>query len=822
MFSAAGTRLVSRALRRTCSQMTQKRGEHRSPILHADQYRSLFERSLDALYIGTPEGRIIEVNQAWLDLFGYSREELPALQAADLYADPEDRVDFARRMAEAGHVQDEVWYRRKDGSVFLCQRNQIALTDETGNVIAFQGINRDVSQIRRAETALRENEQKYRALFEQSLDAIYITTPDGESVEANQAWLDLFGYTREDLATLNAAEIYADPVDREAFVQRMEQTGFVRDEVRYRRKDGAIFDAERAVAALKDPSGQANLFQGVIRDITARKRSDEALRQSEQRNRSIIQVLPDIIMRLNAEGAFLDVIASASHELAIPHDQIAGKTIADILPEADASRAMSALRETLRTNSSQAVEYQLTIDSVESWYEARFSPSGDDEVVALIRNMTERKNAEQALAESERRYRELFEHSMDAISLVSPGGLLLAANKAWLRLFGYGDEDVGVANVEELYVDPQDRTRLLEALADRGELVDDEVRLKRRDGTVMDCLRTVVVRSDTQGAIIGDQSVIRDITARKQAEAALRESEERFRSLFEQSLDAIYIGRLDGTIVDVNQAWLDLFGYSRDELPRISMVDLYVDPADRAIFLRRMKTAGEVHDEVRLKKRDGTEFDCERTAAIRRDRRGVVPVFQGIMRDVTQRNRDRAELERLARFDTLTGLMNRRTILEKLDEWIAHQDRYGGALSVLMLDLDHFKKVNDVHGHAAGDTVLATSAQLLVENTRRADVVGRHGGEEFLIILPHTDAAGAAVIAKRIRSAMENTPFLVQEEVRLRVTTSIGVAERGQKETANRLLARADAALYNAKRSGRNRVEIAPPPSHEQAPATMD
>jgi len=800
----------------------EKPRKQRPSTTATDQYRVLFERSLDAHYIGTPEGHIIEVNQAWLDLFGYTREELSDLQAADLYADPADRDDFARRMAETGQVQDEVWYRRKDGTVFLCQRNQVALTDDTGRVIAFQGINRDVSQLRQAETALRENEQKYRALFEQSLDAIYITTPDGASVEANQAWLDLFGYTCQDLAGLNAAAIYADPVDREAFVRRMQQTGFVRDEVRYRRKDGTIFDAERTVAALKDPSGKVNLFQGVIRDITARKRADEALRQSEQRNRSIVQVLPDLIIRLNAQGEFLDVIASASHKLAIPRDQIAGKTIADILPADDASRAMSALGEALRTNSPQAVEYPLELNSNESWFEARFSPSGDDEVVALIRDVTERKNAERALADSERRYRELFEHSMDAISLVSPGGLLLAANQAWLQLFGYEDRDIGVANVEAVYIDPQDRTRLLQALADEGELVDDEVRLKRRDGTVMDCLRTVVVRRDAHGAIIGDQSVIRDITARKQAEAALRESEDRFRSLFEQSLDAIYIGRLDGTIVDVNQAWLDLFGYSRDELPRITMVDLYVDAADRAHFLSRMQSAGEVHDEVRFKKKDGTEFDCERTAVTRRDHHAEVPVFQGIMRDVTQRNRDRAELERLARFDTLTGLMNRRTALEKLDEWIAHQDRYGGALSVLMLDLDHFKKVNDVHGHAAGDAVLMTAAQLLTKSVRQADVVGRHGGEEFLIILPRTNAAGSAVIAERIRTAIGNAPFSISESVRLRVTTSVGVAERAGGETANRLLARADAALYDAKRSGRNRVRSAPSSGHEPAPATVD
>jgi len=532
---------------------------------------------------------------------------------------------------------------------------------------------------------------RFRALFEQSMDAIYIVAPNGETVEANQAWLDLFGYSRNELPTFRAIDLYANPLDRDDFLRRIAETGFVRDEVRFKRKDGSEFDCERTVVALKDASGDVVAYQGVNRDVT------------------------------------------------------------------------------------------------------------------------ERKQAELALRESERRYRSLFENSMDAIYIGAPDGTVIDVNQAWLNLFGYDRHDLPGLDASVFYADPADRTDFIRRMNETG-YVQDEVRYRRKDGTVFDCQRVQTAIKDETGKVVAYQGINRDITARKQAEAALRESEERFRSLFEQSWDANYIGSPEGAIIDVNQSWLDLFGYSRADLSHITVLDLYADPADRGPFLRRMTAEGRDKDEVRYRKKDGAVFDCERTVVARKDDQGRTIAFQGIFRDVSQRNRDRAELERLARFDVLTGAFNRRSILEKLGEWVRHVTRYKGHLSIVMLDLDHFKQVNDTYGHQVGDRVLADTAGILRRSVRQTDFVGRYGGEEFLIILPRTDAAGATVMAERTRAIVQGTTMHDAEGGVLGVTASLGAAEWSDDDDEDALIRRADTALYRAKEAGRNRVEVAPLP----------
>lgn len=178
-----------------------------------------------------------------------------------------------------------------------------------------------------------------------------------------------------------------------------------------------------------------------------------------------------------------------------------------------------------------------------------------------------------------------------------------------------------------------------------------------------------------------------------------------------------------------------------------------------------------------------------------------------IQRELEKKN---AELERLAYYDTLTGLLNRRAILEKLDEWLQQVRRYRDRLSVVMVDLDHFKHVNDTLGHRTGDRVLADVAGLMRRSVRQADFCGRYGGEEFLVILPQTDVAGAAVMAERMRAAVEGTPMHAPGAGTFKVTASFGAAEFCDGDDEDLLVGRADAALYRAKERGRNRIEIAP------------
>jgi diguanylate cyclase (GGDEF)-like protein/PAS domain S-box-containing protein len=531
----------------------------------------------------------------------------------------------------------------------------------------------------------------YHSFFELSTDAMYIGHPDGTIIEVNQAWLDLFGYTREQLSEFNVRDAYATPQDRAAFIAQIVEKGLAHDEVRFRRRDGTVFDCERTGIAVTNPDGTLAAIQGIMRHVS------------------------------------------------------------------------------------------------------------------------QRKAAQRRLEESEAKFRALFENTMDAIGLVSPGGLLLEANDAYLKLFGYSHEDIGTFNVETQYLDANDRTRFLQWMATNDSIVDEAVRLRKRDGTVMDCLRNVFVRRDAEGSLIGEQCVIREMTERRRAEHELQASEERFRSLFEQSMDAIYVVEYDGSSMQANRAWMELFGYTANDLATLNIIELYANPADREHLLRKIAQTGVVADEVKFKKKDGTVFDCARTVTARRDSNGNIVAFQGIMRDITSERRDHDELQRLASYDMLTGLLNRRALLGRLEEWMQHVERYGGKFSVMMLDLDHFKRVNDTYGHQVGDHVLARTAEVLQRGLRQTDFVGRYGGEEFLVVMPHTTSAGARVVAERVRTLMQRTRIENSPGKSFTVTVSLGISARRQGDTIDSLVGRADEALYIAKANGRNRVQLLEP-----------
>ena len=184
--------------------------------------------------------------------------------------------------------------------------------------------------------------------------------------------------------------------------------------------------------------------------------------------------------------------------------------------------------------------------------------------------------------------------------------------------------------------------------------------------------------------------------------------------------------------------------------------------------------------------------------------------LKAVQQELALRN---AEYQRIASYDTLTGLLNRRAVLEKVDEWLHHVRRYKGRLSVAMLDIDHFKGVNDRYGHRVGDRVLADLSSMMQRSIRKTDFVGRYGGEEFLIILPRTDAAGAAVMAERVRASLQGVPMHDAEGNTFQVTASLGIAEHFDGDDEDSLISRADTALYHAKEAGRNRVEIAACPA---------
>ena len=273
-------------------------------------------------------------------------------------------------------------------------------------------------------------------------------------------------------------------------------------------------------------------------------------------------------------------------------------------------------------------------------------------------------------------------------------------------------------------------------------------------------------------------------------------------ALFEASWDGMVVLKCDGHLYRVNQRYAEMLGYTREELESMHVWDLDTRFSRPEIetMLARVDDTG-AHFETQQRRKDGRRIDVEL--------RNNGATYQGlklifcIVRDITARKATEERVTTMAITDGLTGILNRQEFGRLLEKEMARASRYASPLSLIMYDLDHFKRINDRFGHNAGDDVLKTVAGLVGECLRDTDLHGRWGGEEFMVLLPETGLAAAGKVAEKLRRAIADHRF----EGPGGVTASFGVAQMVPGEDSRSLAQRVDEALYRAKALGRNRVE---------------
>ncbi|MFZ3137929.1 MAG: diguanylate cyclase [Thermodesulfovibrionales bacterium] len=335
-----------------------------------------------------------------------------------------------------------------------------------------------------------------------------------------------------------------------------------------------------------------------------------------------------------------------------------------------------------------------------------------------------------------------------------------------------------------------------------------EHRIIRRDDTVVWIRNTIVPYYDEKGLLIKYDGLIEDITERKQTEEALRESEEKFRNIAQTAVDAFILADRNGNIIFWNRSAQRIFGYAEEEILgkplTMLMPEQYREAHQKG--MERVHAIGESKygsiTEMRGLRKDGNDFPIELSVAMWKI--GDETFYSGIIRDITNRKQLENELEKLATTDRLTQVFNRTKFHEVMKTELERVKRYNHPLSMVMFDIDHFKKVNDTYGHTVGDYVLQTLTQIVKEKLREIDSLVRWGGEEFIIIAPETDIEKAEVLAERIRKGTENYIF---DQVGA-ITISLGVAQLKKDDTEDTFIKRVDDAMYLAKQKGRNRVEV--------------
>jgi len=432
-----------------------------------------------------------------------------------------------------------------------------------------------------------------------------------------------------------------------------------------------------------------------------------------------------------------------------------------------------------------------------------------EQLARLASIALEQRQAAKQLQDSEARFRALAEHTSEAI-VVHQATRICYVNPAAVKLFGASSAQdlLGTSTVDRIHPDfvQQQMTRLDSIVNRQPQAPMVESRFVRLDGSAFD-----VEVQGTQIVFGGEAAVhvsIRDITQRKQTEQRLRIAA----SVFSHALEGIMITTADGTIMDVNEAFTRITGYQRDDVlgqkPSI-LSSGRQSPAFYADLWRSLIENDQWSGEIWNRRKDGGVYAQLQHISAVRDMQGQLTQYVALFSDITARKEHEVRLNQMAHFDALTGLPNRTLKADRLQQAMAQVLRRGLRLALVYIDLDGFKAINDTYGHAAGDHLLITLAQLMKQTLREGDTLARIGGDEFAAILVDLEhEQDCAPLLQRLLSAANEPVFY--GDISLQVSASLGVTFYPQMQdmAADQLLRQADQAMYMAKQSGKNRHHV--------------
>ncbi|MBL8056760.1 MAG: PAS domain S-box protein, partial [Anaerolineales bacterium] len=566
----------------------------------ADQpFADLFHRAPDALGISHwDSGQYLLINDAFTTLTGYPAADVlgRTLLELGLWVNPAERDVLRERVRAGGEVNNvEVQLRRRDGQVFAALISARLLEYAGATCILLAA--RDISERYQMEAALRASEERYRLVSELASDFAFSFSvgPDGQPrLEwITDAWTRATGYSREAAARSATWRQVIHPDDYPAVERALAEVlaGQSREiEARVVRADGALRRQLIRGHPRRDSVGRVVGLYGAAQDITAHLQAEAGRRETETRQRALLNAMPDDMFRFTLDGTFLDFHSNNLASLAMAPDSIRGARLDQSpLPPEFAARVLAAARQAVRTGQLQTLEYSLALPAGPRWFEARLAASGPDEAVAVVRDVTARRQADEALRASEERYRLISELMSDfafAYDFNPDGSARLAwiTAEAFTRLTGQpADRAADLYNfLGSSAVLPEDVPLVAAAVqrARAGEAVETEWRMYTEAGELR-WLRTAArPRLDSAGRVAGIFGAIHDITAAKQAEQARRESEALGRSILDVLSEGVVVQDQAGAIIFSNASAEQILGLTTDQMAGRSSLD----PRWRSIY----------------------------------------------------------------------------------------------------------------------------------------------------------------------------------------------------------------------------------------------
>lgn len=664
------------------------------------------------------------------------------------------------------------------------------------------------------EQQLRESQRIHATLLSNLPGMVYRCRNDSDwtSIFASEGSLALTGYPPEYFVShrVNFGELIH-PDDRrmvweQAQVAIREKLPF-RISYRIRSADGREKWVSEYGQGVSDDAGQLVALEGFITDITERRQAEQALQQSETNFRALTENA-NVGILVNHNGRHVLANPPLCRLLGYTPEEMTRTGIRDLVHPGEVDKVLRRFHDrqtgkpvptTYETvfvaRDGRPVPVEVTATTTR-WH-------GEPAGLVFVQDIRGRKQAEQALAQSERQYRALMQEAADGIFIADSEGNYVNVNPRGCQMVGYREDELLRMNMKDLIPagDPPPQLALIRSA--RSIML--ERRLRHKDGHPVDVEISATMLED--GRL---QSIVRDITQRKRAEAEML----KLSSAVDQTADSVLITDVNGLIEYVNPAFEHNTGYTSAEAvgqtPRLVKSGQH----EQAFYEKLWATilAGKVFRAVVTNRRkDGSLYSEEKTITPIRDENRRITHFVSTGQDITERMQVQQRLQYLAYHDVLTGLPNRTLFMDRLEHALRRAPRTPRSAAVLFLDVDRFKVINDTLGHDIGDRLLHALAERLKSCVRDADTVARLSGDEFAILLEDLSSTDDVVrVARKILQAFANPFDLGDRE--LFVTTSIGVSiypEDGKSD--HDLLKSADTAMYRAKEAGRNTYQFYSP-----------
>jgi len=624
-----------------------------------EKYRMLVEHSQNGIFI-THDGRLIFHNRKFREILGYAEGELDGIAIEKCVA-PEDRDmvvgrHYARMKGE--QMPPEVYecsFLARDGT-----RRRVRL--DSGRVYfqgkpATTGSIHDITEERRQEEALRQSEERFRSFVENANDIVYSLTPEGIFSYVSPRWTDLLGYETDEVIG-KSFEDFIHPISvttAYATLKKVITTGEKHSGVEYqvRHKNGTWRWQITNASAIRNSRDNTFTFIGIARDITEQKQTDDALRESEEKFRRIFEDGPLGMGILDPEHRYILVNRRFCDMLGYTAEELLGKSLDDVTHPEDLSRAFETLHEiyTGKISLARDEKQYLRKDGTAIWASITITPLRDKEnrvtsTISIIEDITERKAAERHLRESERKFHELADLLPQSVWECDLSGNLTFANQGSFEMYRYIPADFEKGLTVWQMISPADLRTVSAIFREAVSKPSDqfpstiEYTAIRSDGSTFEI--TMYLSPVTRnGAITGIRGIGIDMTRQKQTEEALRESEDRFRRIFEDGPLGMAILGGDYRFVMVNRMFCDMLGYTTEELLARTFADItHPDFLDQNIAEIKKLYAEEIaryRTEKRYIRKDGSELWGSLTVSPLRDRDGRIVSTLALIEDITER-----------------------------------------------------------------------------------------------------------------------------------------------------------------------------------------